>query len=355
LFKAVFASGSVMLREHFRSVAPIIEYSKKNFYNHELRPLRLPRASERLDPPLLDVYIEGGLRSGHTNEAEAQFIVAEISRIVQDPGMQGRTIGVVSLLGQEQALMIMELLGRELGSELISRYEIACGDARTFQGKEKDIIFLSMVVSEGQAKALSGAAYEQRFNVAASRARDRMYLVRSIQPEALSAADHLRLGLIRHVQNPLEAELVQQQALPQGKTRLAGALQAWLAAQGYRVLPRVPVGQYRIDLVVEGARDQRLAIACAGDEPFVAGQWEQELRYQRVLERAGWTFWRCFASDFILRQEAVLAELQGVLAAQGIQPHKGMQTGPGQYSEQRIIRLGTARADSAGRDEDIRY
>ncbi|MFZ0931371.1 MAG: AAA domain-containing protein, partial [Syntrophobacteraceae bacterium] len=51
LFKVVFAKSAVMLKEHFRSVAPIIEYSKREFYNHELRPLRLPKASERLDPP----------------------------------------------------------------------------------------------------------------------------------------------------------------------------------------------------------------------------------------------------------------------------------------------------------------
>ncbi|TDI80742.1 MAG: hypothetical protein E2O80_06055, partial [Betaproteobacteria bacterium] len=51
LCKVVFAEYSVMLKEHFRCVGPIIEYSKREFYNHELRPLRIPRASERIDPP----------------------------------------------------------------------------------------------------------------------------------------------------------------------------------------------------------------------------------------------------------------------------------------------------------------
>jgi len=39
-----------------------------------------------------------------------------------------------------------------------------------------------------------------------------------------------------------------------------------------------------------------------------------------VLERAGWTFWRCFASTWSLRQEEVLAELLQRLAAMGIEP-----------------------------------
>src|SRR5208337_2946802 len=64
LSKVVFARSNVMLREHFRCVAPIIEYSKREFYNHELRPLRLPKASERLDPPLIDVLVADGYRRG---------------------------------------------------------------------------------------------------------------------------------------------------------------------------------------------------------------------------------------------------------------------------------------------------
>lgn len=63
LCKVVFAGSQIMLREHFRSVSSIIEYSKREFYNHELNPLRIPSQSERLDPPLVDVVIEDGFRN----------------------------------------------------------------------------------------------------------------------------------------------------------------------------------------------------------------------------------------------------------------------------------------------------
>src|SRR3546814_2270219 len=81
----------------FRCVAPIIEYSKREFYNHELRPLRLPKASERLDPPLIDVLLQDGYRDGYENRAEARFIVEEIKKIVADERFCKRSIGVVSL------------------------------------------------------------------------------------------------------------------------------------------------------------------------------------------------------------------------------------------------------------------
>jgi hypothetical protein len=89
---------------------------------------------------------------------------------------------------------------------MIRHFQIACGDARTFQGKERDIIFLSMVVTAGNATALSRDTFAQRFNVAASRARDRMYLVRSIGSEDLSEADKLRRGLISHFASPFQRE-----------------------------------------------------------------------------------------------------------------------------------------------------
>jgi len=52
----------------------------------------------------------------------------------------------------------------------------------------------------------------------------------------------------------------------------------------------------RIDTVVEGANDVRLAIKCEGDEFHSPGRWQAGMHRQRILERAGLVFWRCFAS-----------------------------------------------------------
>lgn len=52
---------------------------------------------------------------------------------------------------------------------------------------------------------------------------------------------------------------------------------------------------------------------CDGDQYHGPEQWQDDMVRQRVLERAGWTFWRCFASSFVLRREAVLADLMQTL------------------------------------------
>jgi hypothetical protein len=41
---------------------------------------------------------------------------------------------------------------------------------------------------------------------------------------------------------------------------------------------------------------------------------------QRVLERAGWTFWRCFASSFRRRRTEVLNDLVFTMNGLGIEP-----------------------------------
>lgn len=321
LFKVVFAQSCTMLKEHFRCVEPIIEYSKREIYNHELKPVRLPKASERLDPPLIDVLVEDGFRKGDINLPEARFIVDEIKKICADETMQNRTIGVVSLLADKQALKIWEMLEAELGPEQIKKHEIACGDARTFQGKEKDIMFLSMIVSPGDAQAQTRDATAQRYNVAASRARDRMYLVRSIELEQLSPSDKLRHSLISHFSTPYAQDEKRVEDLRTlCESDFEREIYDILTERGYRVIPQVKVGAFRIDMVVEGHNDTRLAIECDGDRYHGIDKWEDDMNRQRILERVGWQFWRCFASNFVRNRKEVVADLIASLAERGIEP-----------------------------------
>jgi very-short-patch-repair endonuclease/transcription elongation GreA/GreB family factor len=343
LCKVVFAEYSVMLKEHFRCVSPIIEYSKREFYNNELKPLRLPSASERLDPPLIDVFVEDGFthKTDNTNHAEARFIVDEILAICADPKMNKRSIGVVSLLGDKQALKIWHMLEDELGPEQIEKFKIACGDARTFQGKEKDIMFLSMVVAPNSTiTALSRDTFSQRFNVAASRARDRMYLVRSAGLEDLSDKDKLRRGLITHFVHPFAQDDQRVDDLRElCESPFERDVYDELTGRGYRVIPQVRVGDFRIDMVVEGHHDARLAVECDGDRYHGPDRWDADINRQRILERAGWTFWRCFASAFVMHRKDVLQDLVNTLSKRGIEPIGAENAPRSVYTEFRTYSL----------------
>ena len=325
----VFAAQQVMLREHFRCVPPIIAYSNKNFYQGSIQPLRIPKASERLDPPLVDIYVEGGYRDKRdTNVYEAEAICDEIDAILNNPQMAGRTLGVVSLLGFDQAKFIDSMVRERFpAGELLARH-FECGDARTFQGSERDIMFLSMVVDRTTSRALSGVGYEQRFNVAASRARDRMYLVRSVQASDLSEKD-LRLTMLEHFDKPFVIDKEATHGLIDlCESGFERDVFIMLTDRGYRVIPQVKSGAYRIDMVVEGLGDARLAIELDGDEFHGPDKWQADMNRQRVLERAGWTFWRCFASTWSLNKEEIFLELVSRLAAMGIEPLGALESIP---------------------------
>ena len=340
LFKVVFADSSVMLKEHFRSVAPIIEFSKREFYNHELIPLRKAKPSERLDPPLIDIYVTDGYRikGSDINPSEVRFIIDEIKTLVSDPAYKGKTIGVVSLLGNKQAHNIMEILNKELDEAVMTAFDIACGDARTFQGKERDIMFLSLVVVPGAAHAQTRDTFAQRMNVAASRARDRMYLVRSIELDELSQADYYRAELIKHFQAPFMQD---EEEVSDSRQKCESPFETevfdLLVERGYRVVPQVKAGAYRIDMVVEGENDNSLAIECDGDRYHGPDKWDSDMQRQRILERAGWKFWRCFASTFVTRKKEVIQDLLAELERLEIYPITTDTAYSSSYVESRIV------------------
>ncbi|CAN7333390.1 AAA domain-containing protein [Rhizobacter sp. LjRoot28] len=320
LAKVVFAGNSVMLKEHFRCVPAIIEFSNREFYQGDIRPLRLPSPNERLDPPLVDVFVKGGHRKGDINPAEAKAIVDENEVLLADDEFAGRTIGVVTLLGTAQAAHIQELVSRRLSPSDILARKIAVGPPPVFQGRERDIMMVSMVLDATNRAAQHKADMLQRFNVALSRARDRMYLFRSVT-ESTFGEDTLNSRLIRHFRQPFRQDGRKVLALRERcESGFEFEMFDELVKRGYRVEPQVPCGGYRIDFVVEGSEGRRLAVECDGDRFHGPGQWSDDMARQRVLERAGWTFWRCFASSFVRRREAVVADLIETLDRLGIEP-----------------------------------
>jgi very-short-patch-repair endonuclease len=323
----MFPDKLVMLKEHFRCVEPIIRFSMQ-FYPEPLIPLRVPSAHERLDPPLIDIYLPDGRRQGDKlNPREAEVIVSEIKKLVEDPLLarieaqdRWRTIGVISLIGAKQAALINRMLLEALGEELMTRHRIACGDSATFQGNERDIVYLSMIADPSSKQAQTAIQFEQRFNVALSRARDRLVLVRSVREEELKPED-LKARVIRHFRDPMTTA-----SAPAGDlgsmcdSDFEREVLRRLLDRGYRVTPQVGAMNYRIDLVVEGANGRRLAIECDGDQYHGPERWADDMRRQRILERVGWRFWRCWASSFILDPDGCMLDLFTTLERLGIQP-----------------------------------
>jgi very-short-patch-repair endonuclease len=309
-------TNDISLREHFRCVPEIIRFSNDLCYRDvPLIPLRQP-PPERL-PALRSHFVEAGACEGEgssiRNRAEAEAIVETIVRVMHDKAYQKKSMGVIALQGRAQAQLIERLLRERLTPKELEERHLRCGEPATFQGDERDVIFLSLVIAPNvNFRALTQLSDMRRFNVAMSRARDQVWLFHSVEAAELSPED-LRYRLIKFFENPEEIdphfEHLEELESAVRSRRLRGAqpepYESWfevdvaieLLRRRYRVRPQVEVAGYRIDLVVEGL-DARLAVECDGDEWHGPDRYETDMARQRQLERAGWTFVRVRGSDF---------------------------------------------------------
>jgi very-short-patch-repair endonuclease len=295
---------TVRLVEHFRCVTEIIEFSNKLSYDGDIRSLR-DTSHVRLTPHVLAYHVPGSMRNGKVNHQEAKVIAALIAAALEQPEYQtnefGRpsSFGVVSLVGEEQALEIDRLLRTHLAPDVYERHRLLCGTSAQFQGDERDVVFLSVVDAPagGTLHFRDQQMFKQRYNVAASRARDQMWVVHSLDPQADLQPGDLRRRLIEHAQSP---ELLTR-ILDAQERRVQSAIERdvmkCLVQARYLVVPRWKVGSWSIDLVVEG-NGKRLAIQCDGDRNLSPEQLHDDMERQSMLERLGWTFARVRGSIF---------------------------------------------------------
>ena len=106
--------------------------------------------------------------------------------------------------------------------------------------------------------------FKKRFNVAASRARDQMWVVHSMDPETDLKPGDIRRKLIEHARDPYGLVHLLDSKEQQTESEFEKLVLRRLIQADYRVTPQWPVGAYRIDLVVEG-NGKRLAVECDGD------------------------------------------------------------------------------------------
>ncbi|MFD7767335.1 AAA domain-containing protein [Streptomyces sp. NPDC059787] len=325
--------GTLMLKEHFRCMPEIISFSNDLCYNGRLQPLR-QYGADRL-PPVRTVHVEGGEALGGNdrlvNSAEAEALVDAVVRCCADPAYEGKTMGVVSLRGTKGHLTELEnLLAERLDYEQREERRIRVGDAEDFQGDERHVMFVSCVNSATTAAGtvpggFNGKTYEQRLNVAASRAQDQLWVFHSARPEQFHEND-LRRRWLDHLTRPAEEDTVavEGEVLPDVRHEAFDSLfqqkvYLELTARGHRVRPGYRVGRHTVDLVVEGGT-RRLAVACDGDAFADGEDASTGAARQRDLERVDWTFVRIRGSRFHLDREQALAPLWAELERLGIEP-----------------------------------
>jgi very-short-patch-repair endonuclease len=296
--------GTTCLVEHFRCVPEIIQFSNMVSYDGRIKPLR-DASRVHLRPYTVAHRVTGSARDGKINRQEALTVASLLAAAIEQPEYkkndagQPLSFGVVSLVGDEQAVEIDNLVRTHISPDRYELHRVLCGNAAQFQGDERDVVFIS-VVDTGERGSLSlrdQELFKQRFNVAASRARDQMWIVHSLSPQNDLKADDLRRQLIEHAEDPARLMRALEEKEKRSQSGFEREVMKRLAASGYRVTPHWRIGTFRIDLVVEGD-GKRLAVECDGDRYYPLEKLPEDMDRQSVLERMGWIFTRIRSSEF---------------------------------------------------------
>ena len=313
---------TIRLVEHFRCVPDIIEFSNQLSYRGEIRPLR-EASSSPYASHVVAHRVEASTSTNKTNRTEALEVASIAAAMMEIPEYANASIGVISMVGQDQALVIDGMLQRRLKTEDYSKHNLLCGTASQFQGDERDVILISMVDScESPPLAIRQTEdFKKTFNVASSRARNQLWVIHSLNPGTDLKPGDLRLRMIQHAENPkalrLSIEATQKKADPKSVVFEPMVIRD-LMQEGFRITPQFEVGAYTIDMVVEGA-SKRVAIECDGDRYHPPEKLIDDIQRQMVLERLGWTFIRIRGTEYFRHRESTRKRVIAELDSMGIE------------------------------------
>ncbi len=306
---AMSMSGPETMIDHFRCVPEIIDISNRLAYEPTGKRLLASRTRQPNSlEPIAHIRVEGQRYPNGPNEPEIEAILQEVISCHNDPRYRNKTFGVVVVGSGPNAHIkrLKSMLLEELGPTALAERKLEVGTPSEFQGAERHVIFLSMldVPEDGKLMRLNRLEYTgqakrfvQQLNVAVSRAQDQLFVVRSFDESQLKSED-ARLVLLST--RPTTASSIQNELLKCDSQFERDVIQALAAREPtLRIRAQVEAIGYSIDIVVEDAKGNRLAVECDGDRWHTTNpQIKADLYRQRTLENIGWRFHRFLSSEW---------------------------------------------------------
>ena len=330
-----------MLQYHYRSkYEELIAFSNYAFYEKKLMVTSMARCEEK--KPIERIKIENGEWINKRNENEANEVIKLIKSILKTR-KNNETLGVITF-NSSQMDFIEFMIDKEKMKDIDFSRKMQEEENRTdngenigffvknietVQGDERDIIIFCI----GYAKGADGRVHNQfgwlnqdggenRLNVAISRAKQKIYVVTSIEPEELDVSETKNNGpkllrkyleYVRYLSNnDVEgAEMLLLSLLDENNDELEQN-SIWfdspfeeevyeaLKSKGYNVETQYGVGGYKIDLVIKNVDGSNLlGIECDGMLYHSSkSARERDYHRQKYLESRGWDIYRIWSSNW---------------------------------------------------------
>lgn len=365
---------SVHLNYHYRSrFEELINFSNYAFYNGNLNiSPNIKHTKAMSHPPIERLKVEG-LWENRKNKVEAGRVVDLVAEILMTR-KKDETIGIITF-NITQKDLIEDLLEtrmnidkdfKDLYLKERQRYDgnedvsIFVKNIENVQGDERDIIIFSV----GYAKNVEGKVLvnfgslsqdggENRLNVAISRAKRKVYVVTSIEPEELKVSNTLNRGpkLFRNyleyaravserdeenVQLCLRQFSESKRVVGKEDDEFVLTVAAALEARGHDVKINIGSSESKIDLALLHPKTKEfvLGIECDGKTyRSIPSVRERDIHRKRFLESRGWEITRIWSIDWWKNPQLVIDKIEHFLeilleSEEVLKPEEGLTMQP---------------------------
>ena len=350
---AVSRYESANLTYHYRSRhRELIDFSNEAFYNSGLQIA--PNISENKKERPIERHKVNGLWVNRRNEQEAKRIVAILKDIFKTRKNE-ESIGIITF-NSDQQTCIADMIDKEAVKDPEFRSYILKESKRkengedislfvknleNVQGDERDIILFSIGYAQNESGklytnfgSLSAEGGENRLNVAITRAKTKIIVVTSIEPEELKIENSKHLGpkllkeyltYVRAVAKGDDEEVHAILArLNQGDTKkpsLTGIssideqMKERLEKLGYKVKTQLGNKNSRISLAVYDEQTDKYLVGVELDtDAFASGAplLERDVYKPKFIQSRGWTVMRVWSRDWWISPAKVIKSITAV-------------------------------------------
>ncbi len=342
----------VNLVYHYRSnFSELIDFSNMAFYENKLQ-IAPNITISTFNPPIERIKVKGLWQNRHNHE-EAVAVVKLVRSILREREY-GESIGIVTF-NTEQKEYIEDMLDAEADKVSVFRRQlfneqnrIEDGENRSIfvknlenvQGDERDIIIFSIGYAKNdtdrvvaQFGSLSMEGGENRLNVAITRAKKKIYVVTSIEPEELDKVETTKnsgpkllkkyLQYARAVSSGKQDEVRKLLATFDASPKVISTVGAYenqikegLEAMGYKVYTNLGNTYYKLSLGVYDEELKRFILGVECDYQAYRSSdsvLERDVYRIKFLESRGWRIVRVWSRDWWQSRKKVLANIAAAI------------------------------------------
>lgn len=336
---AVSRFNSTNITYHYRSKnSELIDFSNKAFYNGKLQIA--PNGSKNIRHKPIERIMAKGVWENGRNVLEAKKVV-ELTKQLLKTRKNNETIGIITF-NSEQETCIEELIDKQCGideefrtlyikeSNRIENGEdvsLFIKNLENIQGDERDIIIFSIGYAKnnfGKVNSLFGSLSneggENRLNVAITRAKRKIYVITSIEPEELKvdtakfAGPKLLRSYLTYVRAVSEGNADEVQAIlnsfnegviTQTKPRSVLPIEEQIAEKlqklGYKTEVNLGNSNSKLSVAVYDKRRDKYLLGIETDQTVINSSdsvLERDVFRNEFLKARGWKTFRVWSRDW---------------------------------------------------------